>query len=284
MKKPARQALRSAARRIESALEDLDGAGPVEERVHGARRKLKKARACLRLLPGTAESKERRRLDGLCRDAGRALGPARDGAALERAFESLKLANPGGGLLAQRRRAAERALAEEGGLEECLRALERAERGCRRLDLDGAGWKPVGANLDRCCRRLARAFARAQSLRTDAAFHEWRKRAKDLRYQLELLAEPKQRSIGRVIELLKTLSDLLGDDHDLAELGGAVAGEPDAFGGMAAAGTLAQAIMRRRRALRRAALALGRRWTPDKPGELARRARESWKRAPKLKE
>lgn len=49
-------------------------------------------------------------------------------------------------------------------------------------------------------------------------FHDWRKRAKYLRYQLRLLRPAWPRLLKRIRSEVKTLGDLLGDDHDLAVL------------------------------------------------------------------
>jgi len=50
------------------------------------------------------------------------------------------------------------------------------------------------------------------------SFHEWRKRAKYLRYHLRLLRPAWPRLLKRTRSEVKTLGDLLGDDHDLAVL------------------------------------------------------------------
>src|SRR6056297_4552 len=49
-------------------------------------------------------------------------------------------------------------------------------------------------------------------------FNEWRKRAKYLRYHLRLLRPAWPRLLKRTRSEVKTLGDLLGDDHDLAVL------------------------------------------------------------------
>ena len=58
-------------------------------------------------------------------------------------------------------------------------------------------------------------------------WHDWRKRAKDLRYALELLRESAPAILGGMIDAAGTLGDDLGDDHDLAVLLATVRGDPD---------------------------------------------------------
>jgi len=50
------------------------------------------------------------------------------------------------------------------------------------------------------------------------AFHDWRKRAKYLRYHLRLLRPTWPAVLKRARSQIKTLADRLGDDHDLAVL------------------------------------------------------------------
>jgi CHAD domain-containing protein len=253
---PAKAVRREIRLRLKSAARLLKGAGPLAARVHSARRQMKKARSWLRLLSESTPNKRRRALDALCRDAGLALAPARDSAAMERAWKSLKLRQPGAARLRARREDAERAIRSGEALDRSLRALRRARKAADELTLSGRGRKGVRRGLKRSRARLDEAFRAAERERTDEAFHDWRKRAKDLRYQLELLARPKTASAGRLAEGLKRLTDLLGEDHDLAVLGAHVAAAPDEFGGDAGAAAAADAVARRRDVLRRTALTL----------------------------
>ena len=66
--------------------------------------------------------------------------------------------------------------------------------------------------------RGRRAMEEVIATATDAALHEWRKRTKDLRYAMELLqcASP---AVGKsLVKRADELTDLLGNDHDLAVL------------------------------------------------------------------
>lgn len=120
-------------------------------------------------------------------------------------------------------------------------------------------------------------------------FHEWRKRAKYLRYHLRLLRPAWPRLLKRARSEVKTLGDLLGDDHDLAVLEQVLR---VALGDDADAGriNILQALMRQRSGqLRDQARWLGRRIYAEKPRTFRKRigsywdtARDQYRAAPAL--
>ncbi len=107
-------------------------------------------------------------------------------------------------------------------------------------------------------------------------FHEWRKRAKYLRYHLRLLRPVWPRLLQRTRSEVKTLGDLLGDDHDLsvleAVLRAAMSDDTDK-GRM----NVLKALMRQRSAqLRTQAHWLGRCVYAEKPKALRKRIGQYW--------
>ena len=90
---------------------------------------------------------------------------------------------------------------------------------------------------------------------TTDGLHEWRKRVKYHRYHLRMLEPLWPEVWGARRAAVHELSDLLGDDHDLAVL----RGELEARRGLAddAVRTLAAVVDRRRGELQRAAMPLG---------------------------
>jgi len=80
------------------------------------------------------------------------------------------------------------------------------------------GWRAIGDGQRRGYRRARRAFGVARARGTDENLHEWRKRTKDVWYQLRLLRPLAPRTIRGQAQEAHHLSDLLGDDHDLAGL------------------------------------------------------------------
>ena len=72
--------------------------------------------------------------------------------------------------------------------------------------------------LTRSYRRSQRAWTQAEQSRTDSDFHEWRKRAKELRYQVELLASTGSPSLKAREKALGALARELGEVTDMSML------------------------------------------------------------------
>jgi len=72
--------------------------------------------------------------------------------------------------------------------------------------------------LTRSYRRSHRAWIQARDSRTDADFHEWRKRAKELRYQVELLASTGSPALKAREKALGALARELGEVTDMSML------------------------------------------------------------------
>jgi CHAD domain-containing protein len=73
--------------------------------------------------------------------------------------------------------------------------------------------------LLRSYRRSRQALDKALETRADADFHDWRKRVKELRYQIELLASSGSRELKRREKSLGELARELGSVTDLMVLG-----------------------------------------------------------------
>ena len=73
--------------------------------------------------------------------------------------------------------------------------------------------------LTRSRRRERRALERACESGNDADLHDWRKRVKELRYQVELLATTGSRELKKREKTLGQLAQKLGDTTDLIVLG-----------------------------------------------------------------
>jgi hypothetical protein len=77
-------------------------------------------------------------------------------------------------------------------------------------------------------------------------------------------------------EAADELSDLLGDDHDLAVLRNTLKAEPECFGGETDVQAFIGLIDRRRIELQSLARPLGERLFAEEPGQLAGRFRAYW--------
>jgi CHAD domain-containing protein len=195
-----------------------------DERVHEARKALKKARAALRLLrPGLGEALFRAENRAL-RDAGRCLSPLRDTksqldalAALRRRHAGkLRPTRAGGGLdgIESALRADQAAARRKLELQPCLALLERALR----AELVRVDSSVLEKGLRRIYRKGKKTFRMAGKAGTPEALHEWRKQVKYLHDALAALDGAARGKSAKIAKRADKLADRLGDDHDLAVL------------------------------------------------------------------
>jgi CHAD domain-containing protein len=255
--------------------------------VHEARKGLKKVRALLRLVRPAIGKKTYRRENTALRDAAKPLTDVRDARILIDTFDKIvelrgrsAAGHPFAAirkeLVGHQRRVRRRVLEDDKAFTVVAsavdRALDRLEDWVRVHD----GWSSVGEGVERVYRRGRQAFAAAQQKPTVEHLHEWRKQAKYLRYQMDVLRPLKPKALTPLARRVDHLGDLLGDDHDLAVLRRELAGDPARFGGPEALEPLLPRIDRRREKLEHDAVALGRRIFRDPPQILRRRLREYW--------
>jgi CHAD domain-containing protein len=252
-----------------------------EQAVHEARKALKRLRALLRLSRDFIGDEVYKRENRTFRDAGRRLSPARDAQVLLETLDGLT-ARAGGevpdGAFARFRQHLERQAAGaqpcadgDGEVVEVVTALSAARV---RVDLwgipDGGGPQSLGGGLQRVYRRGRRALHDAEADPTDEHLHELRKRAKDLWHATQLLGPAAGKRMKKVRRQAHRLSDLLGDDHDLAVLAQRANADPHLFG-EGELELLSALVERRREALKPRALSSGARLYRRTPRKLRRR-------------
>lgn len=278
---------RIASEELDRAITDLtDGlkADPVDA-VHDARKALKKERALLRLARGTMKPAARRRENAALRDAGRRLSGVRDADVMVEALDELSERyagqlpqntfdaihrHLGAGGEDARRSVMDSGLT--GQVSEELRALRVRTT---QWPLRATGWKALEPGLLYSYSQGRRAFRRARRRPTVERLHEWRKRAKDHWYHLRMLEPIASHTIKGQAKLAHQLSDLLGDDHDLAVLrqtlldaAPALAVDLDSVIGL---------IDHRRGELQGRAMFLGERLYAEKSAAFRRRLRSYWR-------
>lgn len=260
----------------------------LDTRVHEARKRVKEARAVLRLVrDGSIDATLVRGWGDRLRDASRLLAPLRDAEVLRRTMARLEVGDDEA-LVAARERAVE-ALAAQARSERARAAQAQlvAEMAGRlaevRDELDGWDlvedrWRALDPGLRRVYRQGRRRLRAALDEPSDEALHEWRKRAKDLWYLHLLLGPAWPQVLEPVATQAHELSDLLGDHQDLAVLADRLG---DAALGLDAGERtgLEQVIRARQAALRRDAFALGERLYAEKPAAFAARLGRVWKAA-----
>jgi CHAD domain-containing protein len=214
-------------KRIDHVLETLAdrGARLTDDDVHDLRKCCKEVRGILRLARGALGNEVFKRENRAFRDAARPLSKVRDAKVLGERLESL-LEHFSGSVAQQelagvRRVVSARREVIRRDLFRKRRAVSRIRRKIRaaskRVDkwpLRNRGWRALEPGVRDVYRRGRRAMKAVQTAVTDEGLHEWRKRAKDLRYQLTLLLGASH----RLAAVAHRLTDLLGEDHDLAVL------------------------------------------------------------------
>jgi CHAD domain-containing protein len=275
---------RIAAGRASKATERLAAADEesLAAAIHGARKDLKKLRALLRLIrtelgKGFFAAENRR-----YRDAGRLLSGSRDAEVkletlirLRERYDDLPEA---GCRLWEKALEAERdeiaaGLGDDGRVDEAARTIEEGRDRIRERSLGGAGWKLVEPGLTETYRGGRRAMKRVLADPSPENVHAWRKRGKDLWYQLRIVDRAWPELIGETAEQAHAFTDCLGDHHDLALLDADLRsrpelGEHDAF---------EEAIAERQEELFDAAVELGLRLYAEKPKAFRRRIGSYWR-------
>jgi CHAD domain-containing protein len=278
---------RIALARIDNALAELRGETPStpDVAIHEARKDMKKIRSAIRLVRDALGDDLYRRENQHYRDIGRELSGLRDAEVLVETLE--KLAERFGPAQAERyaglrRRFEEelRARREDGSQErEMGSAAAALVAGRGRVEawpLKGDGWELIAPGIHRSYRRGRRRLREVEREASDETLHEWRKRAKDLWYQLRLIRGAEPELIGTLAQQAHDLSDHLGDDHDLVLLREQAQRRRQDIGEAGDQRLLLELIDQRRGELQFAASSVGERVYDLKPKRFVKRLERHW--------
>jgi CHAD domain-containing protein len=153
-----------------------------------------------------------------------------------------------------------------------LTALERIP--CWRID--GEGFAAVEGGLRKTYRRARKGLALVSADPTAENFHQWRKRVKYHWYHCRLLHCLWPEMLAVHIEAADNLSDILGDEHDLAVLQQRIAEEVGSGYRDAAIQIIYQLIDQRRKQLQAETRIIGLRIFAEKPKKLTSRLGRYW--------
>ncbi len=274
--------------RVDDALAELGGeteSSPAEA-IHQTRKDLKKIRSAIRLVRSELGDDVYSFENGHYRDIGRTLGGFRDAEVLIETLDGLdERFGPAAGERAAGLRthleselqgmlgsgAQERAIAAARG------SLEEGRGRVVSWPLHGDGWRLIGPGLERTYRRGRKRLRDVEANATVTNLHEWRKRVKDLWYQLRLIRRAEPELFGYLVRDADDLADHLGVDHDLALLREATADRKDDFSSAADQRHLIELIDRRRGELQFAATTLGTRVYKDKPKKFIKKLERRWR-------
>jgi CHAD domain-containing protein len=273
---------------VQSAMSHLEGEEdePLDKAVHEARKSFKRSRAALRLaraeLGKEAFSRENQRY----RDLGRDLAGVRDADVLIATLDDIATRSGRDGAFAglRERLEAERearrgeVLHDDEARAAALGRLKEARAAIPDLPLDEQDPAVLIAGLRRTYRDGRRAARAAHETHTTEALHEWRKRVKDLWHQCQVLQPVWPARMKTMAGQASKLSDLLGEDHDLAVLA-TTADANQAVLSDEEQRVLSREIRRRRRKLQRKADELGESLYAERPRKLASRLEKRARKA-----
>ena len=291
---------RAAGCLLEDAQERLANGGDIDSAVHESRKRLKEVRSLLRLLRNhvvDADGKAiRKRENEALRTIATNLTEAREAAVAAKTFKALVKRHPdelSGDVfddLARRldvRHAQVATATSIARVNDAIAQLADVRQRAASWSVSRGDWKAFEPGLAKaygdgrdCFRSLRKATKAGKAKQVDPeVWHDWRKRAKDLRYSLEFLRDAHAELVGGLVRVTKSLTDALGDDHDLAELDLLLrAGRDDQLrdldpAAVARVGELAHAD---REALQADALVLGWLLYVEKPDAFAKRIGTYW--------
>lgn len=276
----------------------FDGEAEFELAVHESRKAIKRTRSLLRLVRSEIPDRIYAYEDGSLRETGRMVSEVRSAAAVVLAATTIR--DLYGDLLAedtfadmihrlgQRRDIIElRALEDPHLVGRVVRNLERAYNRYASWPTDEDARDVYGMGIRdgydaiepglRTTYKTGRVEMFVAYDRPSAHhFHQWRKRAKYLRHQMEFLAPLWPEVVVGTAMTLERLGLILGEDHDLAELLDLLRGRPDLCPNPRERSLFTALAAQRRSELHTAAEILGRRVYAEKPGSLSHRFGEYW--------
>jgi CHAD domain-containing protein len=188
-----------------------------EESVHEYRKSIRRARAVVSLLRPALGKKAARGFSRELRRAFRETGALRDADVL---LASLRLVTSEDPALPEIETLLEREGRSDAGKAEDALAkgseiLKALPASLRVVLPQSFSMEDLDRGLTRSARRVKATLERAVETRTDADFHEWRKRVKELRYQVEMLASSGSPALKKREKKLDALAEELGETTDL---------------------------------------------------------------------
>lgn len=213
---------REQIERAQSELKDNDNRVAA---VHETRKSMKRLRALVRLVRPALGEAVFREENARLRDIGQSLSSARDRHVLLETIVKLEsgseAARAGIGDTMRElinRKNGESPTVEANAVKHALGALADAKRRFSNLELKGSGFQIVGPGLQASYHKGRRAFRKAYEEGTDESFHEWRKGAQQHWRHMLLLSRAWPGCLNARVSEARALSQILGDDHDLALL------------------------------------------------------------------
>jgi CHAD domain-containing protein len=279
---------RAACAELDAACAGLASPPDRHKGVHDARKCLKRLRSLLLLIrPGLPEPLFVSLVDRV-RNIARGLAPARDAHALLDAIDKLKgqidLDDDGTPVqnlkawLHRRRKSAEKSL--KGTMaSDALDALTSLRPALANLAVYPDDFSPVAKGLRNSYRDGRRAFARAFATGDDEDFHDWRKTLQHHWRHMQLLTPCWPSELTARAELARSLSQILGDDHDISLIQQLVSAPTLVFASPEDTVAFMKQCRERQKALRRDARKRGERLLAERSQPFVARIEAYWQNA-----
>lgn len=284
--KPMSEALRQVAfAELEIAHGALSTPPERHSGVHNARKCLKRLRSLLLLArPGMPEPAFADLTDKLTTIA-RGLAAARDAHALIDAVDKLHRetgAGPGVGpihslraWLEKRRHAAEQNL-EKSAASDAMRGLLELRPAFAGLAVYPDDFRSLAKGLRLCYRDTRKAFQHGFASDRDEDLHDWRKGVQHHWRQMQLLAPCFPSELTARAEAARTLSQILGDDHDISLLSRLISTPTMVFGTQEETAAFLKRCRKRHKALRKEASRQGELLFAERSRPFAERLAAYW--------
>lgn len=266
--------------------------------IHESRKAIKRIRSLLRLVRGELGDRIFSYEDKTLRDTGRSISEIRSAAAMTGA--AILIVDLYGSLLAEgtfeemvSRLEHRRDVLELNALEDPM-LVERVVRNLEKAYHRYSGWptdpdarevygvgirngfQAIAPGLDATYGRGRREMAAAYMQPSAERFHSWRKRAKYLRHQMEFLVPLWPEVVAGMAVTLHRLGEVLGEDHDLAEVVELIHRRPEFCPDPRERSLFTALAQQRRSELQVVAEILGRRIYAESPESLRDRFSEYW--------
>jgi len=191
--------------------------------VHEVRKHLKKLRAAMRLAVGAVGKNQHACEDRCVRKIGRLVSDLRDAQVRMQTLVQLRDDAAKGPkdnpfprleeLLSLERESFSAAFA--GWQKQAIPQLERVEARLLKWPLEDLTWKQICGAVAKIYKRGQRGLAKTIGDPEPESFHAWRKRVKDLWYQLRILQPLNRVVLEEMAHDAEVLGELLGREHDL---------------------------------------------------------------------
>lgn len=280
------------------SLNELTAGDDLNRAIHELRKSNKRVRSLLRMVRPVIGEKIYRAENSALADASQLVAPARDGAVMVDAIVRLRaryghLLAPGiwegteNRLRQRHERMMNRILSDDELIQSVTKALYRARSRYAAWPVDASeprmgprplpdSYRSVGPGIGDTYDRGRKAMRYALANPRPENFHEWRKQVKYLRHQMEIVTPLWPEVIGGVAGSVAQLGDVLGDDHDQAELISIVATLPELAPNPDERHLLVALSNERRRELHAAARVMGGRIYAETGDQFTSRLKAYW--------